>query len=111
MTVLALIAVALALAMLAAGLMLLIRLRRQLSRIEIAIAEQPVGLSAEDAASVAELAAQRTAASLRRATLLPALDVDDGDGECTPRLSGPRIKAAGWAAGAGETMRRLRQGA
>ncbi len=109
MTVFAVIVMSLALAMLAAGLALFIALQRRLAALEAALAERPVGLSVDDVELVAELAARRTATAVRRASLLPALSADQD--EAAPRRSGPRIKAAGWAAGASETVRRLRQGA
>ena len=112
MTVVTVVVMALALAMLAAGLVVLMAIHRRLDRLAATVAvlaERPVGLSVDDADEVAELAARRAVASVPRASLLPALSVDQDDE--SPRWSSPRIKAAGWAAGASETMRRLRQGA
>jgi hypothetical protein len=112
MTLFTVIVMLLALAMLAAGLVLAVRLQRRLASLEAIVAtlaERPVGLSVDDAELVADLAAQRISAAVQRASMLPALGVEPDD--AAPRLSAPRIKAAGWAAGASETMRRLRQGA
>ena len=79
MTVLAVLVMSLALAMLAAGLVLFVALQRRLASLESSVAvlaDRPVGLSVEDAEKVAELTAQRTVVAVRRASLLPALGVE-----------------------------------
>lgn len=112
MTVLAVVAVGFGLALLTVGIVVLGRLDRRLARIESLLGERPAGLSLEDATLVAEAAARR-AAAVPQIALPSALAAAESETQpaSSSRLSGPRIKASGWAAGASETMRRLRQGA
>lgn len=111
MTVFAVIAGGLGLAVLCCCLVLLWQQRGRLARIETRLAEQPAGLSEADAMLVAEMAAELAATRATGPSLPPALN-ERGAGEVeSRRRSETRIKASGWAAGASETMRRLRQGA
>lgn len=113
MTVFVVVATLGGLALVAAGVWLLVRARRQLVRIEALLADRPAGLSEPEAAVVAATAARLAAELVARPSLPPELTVgaDHADAAPSPRRSATRIKASGWAAGAGETVRRLRQGA
>lgn len=91
---------------------LLRRVERRLVALHEAVAASDA--DAEHARRSVETAA-RTAAwedvAADRARPLALPDAVDDGSEDPLRPSIPRIKAAGWAAGAGETMRRLRRGA
>lgn len=108
MIALAVIGAVVALAVLIAMLVVLVGLRRQLDEVSSQLAARPVGLSGDDAATLAEHAAW---AAVRADRLPPMLSPPSSSDRAGARPSVSRIKVAGWAAGATETARRLRRGA
>ncbi|MFV0306607.1 MAG: hypothetical protein ACK5OX_02550 [Desertimonas sp.] len=116
MNAFAVVATVIGLALLVAVTVELITLRRRVTALQRLVAERPPPLDAETSRQLMrEVMGEATDQIVRAVVPVPeplALPTRAATGDAGHRpLSGPRIKASSWVAGASETVRRLREGA
>lgn len=108
------VAASLGLALLVLIVIELVTIRRRMTAVQRLLADRAAPPDVETLAMVAEEAARVAVQDVAAARMggPPALPAPTtGDTTASRSMSPSRIKAAGWAAGATETMRRLREGA